>query len=57
MDSELESETAEEAAKFGNLLAVKIVEVPTLPDEEGVRIFCEVRFVYVVLFYNSRHLG
>lgn len=41
VDSDLESETAEEAAKFGNLLAVKIVEVSTLPDEEGVRIFCE----------------
>ncbi|PFH37073.1 G-patch domain-containing protein [Besnoitia besnoiti] len=41
VDEDLKDETEEEAAKFGNLLQVKIVEAPEAPDEEAVRIFCE----------------
>lgn len=41
VDEDLKEETEEEAAKFGNLLQVKIVEAPEAPDDEAVRIFCE----------------
>ncbi|KYF42908.1 G-patch domain-containing protein [Toxoplasma gondii ARI] len=41
VDEDLKEETEEEAAKFGNLLQVKIVEAAEAPDDEAVRIFCE----------------
>lgn len=41
VDTDLKSETTEEAAKFGNLLSVNIIQVPNVPEHETVQIFCE----------------
>jgi hypothetical protein len=45
VDTDLKSETTEEAAKFGNLLSVNIIQVPNVPEHETVQIFCEVLFI------------